>query len=220
MIPRAAMPMLGLGRYASAAALRAARSALRATISTTTAAADDAQDAGAQPPTLAPYAPPRSQPSQFCGGTRATITTSAAANAESRVGPSTLAPYSPPPLSPVVVVHKLGLDILRDPVVNAGTAFTREERERLHLRGLLPPRVTTLRWQMDRFLASFESGENLVPAEELQEAVGVTRDMAIKWKRLQALQDRNESLFYMLLIERFEEMCVSLGRWLVGGVLD
>lgn len=158
---------------------------------------------------------------------------SAAASAGSDDDDGDVPEYVPSPLEPVQVVHKLGLDLLHDPLTNAGTAFTMSERERLGLRGLLPPKVTTLSWQKRRFMQSFEHGDNLIPPEELP--VGVDRSMAIKWKRLSALQvrnggesgfdsplhlsrshaeknknkksqDRNESLFYMLLAENFEEM--------------
>ena len=36
-----------------------------------------------------------------------------------------------------------GIDLLRDPLLNKGTAFTREERQSMGLRGLLPPHVLT-----------------------------------------------------------------------------
>jgi hypothetical protein len=113
---------------------------------------------------------------------------SSSSSSSSPSSPPAPPPYQPLPFDPLTVVHKLGIDLLHDPITNAGTAFTLAERERLGLRGLLPPRVTTLRWQMERFLASFEAGEALVPAEALEASVGVTREMAIKWKRLQALQ--------------------------------
>jgi malate dehydrogenase (oxaloacetate-decarboxylating)(NADP+) len=51
----------------------------------------------------------------------------------------------------------LGAALLHDPALNKGTAFTEEERDRLHLRGLLPPRVLTLQQQLDKTLASFRA---------------------------------------------------------------
>ncbi|HTO49175.1 MAG TPA: NAD-dependent malic enzyme, partial [Burkholderiales bacterium] len=47
-----------------------------------------------------------------------------------------------------------GIDLLRDPLRNRGTAFTLEERERLGLAGLLPPRVETIGEQVARVLAA------------------------------------------------------------------
>jgi hypothetical protein len=43
---------------------------------------------------------------------------------------------------------KRGVDLLHDPHVNKGTAFTEKERDALGLRGLLPPRVSTLEQQV------------------------------------------------------------------------
>ncbi|XP_020679508.1 NAD-dependent malic enzyme 1, mitochondrial-like [Dendrobium catenatum] len=50
-----------------------------------------------------------------------------------------------------VIVHKRSLDILHDPWFNKGTAFPITERDRLDLRGLLPPNVMTPQQQIDRF---------------------------------------------------------------------
>ncbi|MBI5420365.1 MAG: NAD-dependent malic enzyme, partial [Deltaproteobacteria bacterium] len=47
---------------------------------------------------------------------------------------------------------KRGVDLLHDPVLNKGTAFTEAERDALGLRGLLPPRVSTLETQVMRVL--------------------------------------------------------------------
>lgn len=40
-----------------------------------------------------------------------------------------------------------GVDVLRNPWLNRGSAFTEEERDRLGLRGLLPPAVSSLKDQ-------------------------------------------------------------------------
>ena len=46
----------------------------------------------------------------------------------------------------------VGTEALDDPFVNQGTAFSREARIKRKLRGLLPPRVTTLEHQAKRAL--------------------------------------------------------------------
>lgn len=83
-----------------------------------------------------------------------------------------------------------GVDLLRDPALNKGTAFTDAERDALGLRGLLPPLVATQEEQVGRIL------ENLrrVP------------DPLDKYIRLEALHTRNEALFYRVLIEHPDEM--------------
>ncbi len=45
---------------------------------------------------------------------------------------------------------QFGIDILHDPLWNKGTAFTQYERDRLGLRGLLPPVVKTIEEQIER----------------------------------------------------------------------
>ena len=40
--------------------------------------------------------------------------------------------------------HSKGIELLRDPQYNKDNAFTDEERDSLHLRGLLPPAVTDI----------------------------------------------------------------------------
>lgn len=77
-----------------------------------------------------------------------------------------------------------------DQFLNKGTAFTTEERDRLGLRGLLPPRVKTLRDQLVH-----------VRSEYLAK-----RDNLSKYSYLSALQDRNEILFYRFLLDYMEEV--------------
>ncbi len=85
---------------------------------------------------------------------------------------------------------KLGLDLLQDPRLNKGTAFTEAERDALRLRGLLPPRVFTLEQQLERIMENFRS-----QTSDLQRYVFMV-----------ALQDRNETLFYRALIDHLPEM--------------
>ena len=48
--------------------------------------------------------------------------------------------------------HLVGIKLLHDPVLNKGTAFSREERRRLKLTGLLPPAVLTQEQQVEKIL--------------------------------------------------------------------
>ncbi|MGO8948369.1 MAG: NAD-dependent malic enzyme [Ktedonobacterales bacterium] len=83
-----------------------------------------------------------------------------------------------------------GYDVLRDPTLNRGNAFTAAERQALHLVGLLPSVVITLDEQARRSYA------------QLQEQ---PTDLA-KNIFLTALQDRNEVLFYRLLSDHLAEL--------------
>jgi malate dehydrogenase (oxaloacetate-decarboxylating)(NADP+) len=82
------------------------------------------------------------------------------------------------------------MELLHDPRLNKGTAFTEGERATLGLRGLLPPHILTQREQLTRVLQSFRS--KTTPLEQ--------------YVYLTALQDRNEHLFYRLVTEHIEEM--------------
>jgi len=84
----------------------------------------------------------------------------------------------------------LGVKLLHDPVRNKGTAFTDAERDMLGLRGLLPPRHFTAAEQEQRVL------ENLRK----------TADDLDRYLQLVSLQDRNETLFYRVVINNIEEI--------------
>jgi malate dehydrogenase (oxaloacetate-decarboxylating)(NADP+) len=88
-----------------------------------------------------------------------------------------------------VELHR-GVKILHDPIRNKGTAFTDAERDELKLRGLLPPRVHTMAEQELRVLGNFRDQHT---------------DLS-KYLYLIALQDRNENLFYRVVIDNIEEM--------------
>lgn len=50
----------------------------------------------------------------------------------------------------VIITTLKGKEILSNPFLNKGVAFTKEEREDLGLDGLLPPQVLTLDEQVNR----------------------------------------------------------------------
>ncbi|MFZ0711050.1 MAG: NAD-dependent malic enzyme [Terrimicrobiaceae bacterium] len=83
-----------------------------------------------------------------------------------------------------------GISLLHDPTLNKGTAFTEEEREALGLRGLLPPRVHTVEEQVERVLGNFHR-----KSSDLERYVFMI-----------GLQDRNEALFYRVVLDHLEEM--------------
>ena len=83
-----------------------------------------------------------------------------------------------------------GLALLRDPDLNRGTGFTEAERDKFNLRGFLPPHVHTQEEQAIRVLA------------RLRKLV----DPLEKFVALNALHDRNESLFFRVLCDNIDEM--------------
>ena len=84
----------------------------------------------------------------------------------------------------------LGVKILHDPIRNKGTAFTDAERDKLKLRGLLPPRVHSMAEQELRVLGNIRAKPT-----DLE-----------RYLYLIALQDRNENLFYRVIMNHIEEM--------------
>jgi malate dehydrogenase (oxaloacetate-decarboxylating) len=92
--------------------------------------------------------------------------------------------------SQIVETALSGYELLNDPLLNKGTAFTDAERDQFDLHGLLPPYVTTLDLQVDRRLDAFRAYAN-----DLQ-----------KYVFLRGTQDTNEALFYALLTRNIEEL--------------
>jgi malate dehydrogenase (oxaloacetate-decarboxylating)(NADP+) len=83
-----------------------------------------------------------------------------------------------------------GVALLRDPLLNKGTAFSEQERDSLGLRGLLPANLLTLQQQAQRVM------ENLRHLPDDLE----------KYVALNALHDRNETLFFRILCDNIDEL--------------
>jgi malic enzyme len=83
-----------------------------------------------------------------------------------------------------------GAELLADPHLNKDAAFTDIERAAFGLRGLLPHRVATLDQQVALELEHLRR-----KTDNLERYIGLT-----------ALQDRNETLFYRLLVDHLEEL--------------
>ena len=83
-----------------------------------------------------------------------------------------------------------GIDWLHNPVLNKGTAFTEAERDALGLRGLLPPHVQTMKQQARRVVSNFRR-----KSSDLERYIQIV-----------GLQDRNETLFYRVVMDNLEEM--------------
>ena len=83
-----------------------------------------------------------------------------------------------------------GIELLLNPRLNKGTAFSAEERDAFALHGLLPPHIGTLEDQRARRMR-----------------VLAGRDTAFgKYSNMRDLQDNDETLFYSLIAEHTEEL--------------
>ena len=85
---------------------------------------------------------------------------------------------------------KRGMDVLRDKALNRGLAFTRPERERLGVRGLLPYVVASQAQMVDRVMVNLDR---------------LPRDID-RYMLLSSLQERNEGLFFRAVIEHIERI--------------
>ncbi|KAL4354981.1 hypothetical protein GQ457_06G032170 [Hibiscus cannabinus] len=109
------------------------------------------------------------------------------------------------------IIHKRGDAILHDPWINKETGFPLTERNRLGLRGLLPPRVISFEQQYVRFMESYRSLEKNTQKETDTSAVALA-----KWRILNRLHDRNETLYYRVLIDNIKDFAPIIYTPTVG----
>jgi malate dehydrogenase (oxaloacetate-decarboxylating)(NADP+) len=93
-----------------------------------------------------------------------------------------------------------GSQILHEPLLNKGSAFSLKERDALNLHGLLPPTVLTIDQQKKRIMENFNNKQ-----DDLE-----------KYIFLIALQDRNETLFYKTVTDEIETMMPIIYTPVVG----
>src|SRR5688500_16779967 len=105
---------------------------------------------------------------------------------------------------PVYRIRARGTQVMREPLVFRGTAFTQEERAALGLVGLLPHGVTTIDSQTKRVYAQYVRAK-----DDLAKNVYLT-----------SLRDRNEVLFYRLLSEHVDEMLPIIYTPTIGQAIE
>lgn len=97
-----------------------------------------------------------------------------------------------------------GPALLETPLLNKGSAFSREERVAFNLNGLLPPRYETIDEQVERAYLQYSS---------FGEAIN-------KHIYLRAIQDNNETLFYRLVQKYIEQMMPIIYTPTVGDACE
>ena len=104
---------------------------------------------------------------------------------------------------PLYIRHS-GPALLETPLLNKGSAFSREERIDFNLTGLLPPRYETIYEQLDRAYRQYST---------YHEAIN-------KHIYLRGIQDNNETLFYALVSQYLEEMLPIIYTPTVGDACE
>lgn len=99
-----------------------------------------------------------------------------------------------------MAVENKGRPLLINPFTNKGTAFTAVERDELDLWGLLPPAICTIEQQLQRTYENYQAKPTNLE----------------KFIYLTSLHDRNETLFYRLVLEHIDEMMPIVYTPVVG----
>lgn len=90
----------------------------------------------------------------------------------------------------IAEVTAVGNALIQDPILNKGTAFPPEERQRFGLRGIMPPRLAPIEEQLIRVAENYARKES---------------DLG-RYLFMVELQDRNETLFNRFALEHLEEI--------------
>jgi malate dehydrogenase (oxaloacetate-decarboxylating) len=90
----------------------------------------------------------------------------------------------------VIRTRLSGFDLLLNPRLNKGTAFTEEERDAFGLHGLLPPHVGSLEDQRERRKFALDHRTSAFS----------------KYRMMRDLQDNDETLFYSFIAHNIEEL--------------
>ncbi|WP_319020985.1 NAD-dependent malic enzyme [Thalassotalea sp. LPB0316] len=97
-----------------------------------------------------------------------------------------------------------GPTLIETPLLNKGSAFTKEEREHFNLAGLLPPRYETIEEQVSRAYMQYSSFHT-----DLNKHI-----------YLRSIQDNNETLYYRLVQAHLEEMMPIIYTPTVGDACE
>src|ERR1019366_6046603 len=103
-----------------------------------------------------------------------------------------------------IAVSRRGAALKDDPLLNKGTCFSLDERDSLGLRGIMPPAMSTQREQEERAYDNYSKASNDIS----------------RYLFLASLQDRNETLFYRLVLDHLEEMIPIIYTPTVGKVCE
>ncbi len=93
-----------------------------------------------------------------------------------------------------------GTALLETPLYNKDTGFSAEERQEFGLQGLLPPHVDDMKTQLMRVYDAYQRKDN-----DLERHIF-----------LRSLQDRNEVLFYSLIVDHLPEMMPMIYTPVIG----
>ncbi|KAL6006084.1 hypothetical protein ACLOJK_040129 [Asimina triloba] len=105
-------------------------------------------------------------------------------------------------VTPWTITVASGSTLLRDPRHNKGLAFSESERDAHYLRGLLPPACFTQ--ELQALISLF--GESALQEKKLMHNLRQYEIPLQRYMALMDLQERNERLFYKLLIDNVEEL--------------